>query len=150
MNRKGFKSMSETPIFITPTNEAYHRTLIEDAREGETNWTISRHAKPGNLILLYVCSPVSAVVAVGTVASQPVAITDPQDPFLGLWRADITELRLMDNNWLPRNLLLRELPDWRYLRMPRNSIQVPAQFAAKLYHLVMGCFKGPTDEPVDL
>ena len=124
--------------FVTPTNHQYYQTIIDDAGECQTNWTLSRHARPGDFILLYVCAPVSAIVAVGVVASKPEEITDPQNPWFGLWQADIEQLELLDIPLL-RSFLLEELPDWKYFRMPRNSVRVPDEFFKPLMILVIAC-----------
>jgi hypothetical protein len=117
--------------FTTISNQEFHEVLIEDAAAGETNWTVSKHCRPGDRILLYICAPVSAIVAVGILASQPEEVTVPSSIWFGHWLADITELRMLDQP-LSRQTLLSEFPIWGYWRQPRNSVRVPEEYLPRL------------------
>jgi hypothetical protein len=54
--------------FTTISNQEFHDILLEDAVAGKTNWTVSKYCRPGDRILLYICAPVSAIVATGILA----------------------------------------------------------------------------------
>jgi hypothetical protein len=58
-------------VFTTITNIEYYQSLIDDAVEGETVWSINKNAKVGDLVLLYVCAPISAIVAFASISDEP-------------------------------------------------------------------------------
>jgi addiction module HigA family antidote len=60
--------------FTTITNVGYYYSIIEDAQTGETVWTINKNARSGDTVLLYVCAPVSAIVATATVSELKIII----------------------------------------------------------------------------
>ena len=104
--------------YTTISNKEFYEVLQEDAAAGETNWTVSKHCRPGDRILLYICAPISAIVAVGILASDPTEDTDPTSIWFGHWLADITELRMLAEP-LKRQNLIDEFPTWGYWRQAR-------------------------------
>src|SRR5687768_5470532 len=85
--------------------------LERSAAENETNGTINSKAMPGDGVLFYWTSPVSAINARGVVLTRPTKNADPGDYWEGKYFADIGEIVM-----LPRPLHIRELrarwPDW--------------------------------------
>lgn len=122
-------------IYITPSNQDFYELILEDAAAGETNWTISRHARRGDLILLYVCAPISSIVAVATVATDPVQDFDPRSAWIRHWLADMNELRMLKEP-IPRTMLLERFPSWGYWKQPRNSVKVPDLYRDDLARIV--------------
>lgn len=122
--------------YVTPSNVAYYETLCEDAGAGESNWTISRHARRGDRMVLYICAPVSALVAVATIATHPELDDDPSSEWYGHHFADVRDLRLLREP-IKRVVLRMAIPDWRYFKQPRNCVAVPPQFEPKLSELLI-------------
>lgn len=125
------------PTYVTISNFEFYDCLKEDADQGETNWTISRNARVGNRILLYICAPVSAVVAVATLATTPERNDDPSSEWFRHYMADMCGLRMLAEP-ITRAMLLDQFPGWRYWKQPRNSALVPAQFLEPLEQLLSG------------
>jgi EVE domain len=113
--------------YSTVTNIEYYQAILDDSLEGETNWTINRHARPGDRVLLYVCAPVSAFVAVAEVSAAPVIEEDPGSEFCGKYFAEMHGLRMLETP-LKRSDLLAALPDFKYLKQPRQSIEIAPRF----------------------
>jgi len=123
-------------IFTTITNYDYYETLRIDAIEDAvTNWTINKNAKPGDIVLLYVCAPVSAVVATARVATIPALCEDPQSAWFRKHFSDMDDLRLLALQ-IGRHNLLEDLPSWRYWKQPRNSVRVPDEFVPVMLYAI--------------
>lgn len=126
--------------YSTVTNIGYYQAILDDSLEGETTWTINRHARPGDRVLLYVCAPVSAFVAVAEVSAAPVLEDDPHSEFRGKYFAEMHGLRLLETP-LKRADLLALLPDYKYLKQPRQSVEIPPRIVDTLN----GLLKFPAD-----
>jgi hypothetical protein len=122
-------------IFTTITNVGYYETIREDSASGETEWTINKNARPGDMVLLYVCAPVSAIVAKAIISEEPYLNEDLNSEFLGLYFAEMSGLKMLEKP-LTRKELIWEFPHWRYWTQPRNSIQVPKVFEVVLKNLL--------------
>ena len=121
--------------FITVSNAEFYEVLLEDSEQGETNWTISRHARPGDRMLLYICKPISAVVAVCTVATMPEQIDDPTNEWFGSFMADMQSLQMLKEP-IERTALIERFPTWGYWKQPRNSVRVPEPYVEQIDSLV--------------
>lgn len=121
--------------YSTVTNIGYYQAILDDSIEGETIWTINRHARPGDRVLLYVCAPVSAFVAVAEVTAPPEIEDDPNSEFQGSYFAPMHGLRLLGVP-LKRTDLLELRPDFKYLKQPRQSIEIVPRFADTLNGLL--------------
>lgn len=122
-------------VYTTVTGIDYYESLREDAANGgETNWTINRQARSGDRVLLYVCAPVSAIVAVASVVDPPYPDEDVQSIWFGRFFADLADLRMLEEP-IQRATLLARLPDFKYWKQPRNSIAVPPEFLPVLGEL---------------
>lgn len=129
-------SKKATALFTTITNYEYYDTLLTDAHDdGTTNWTINKAARPGDTVLLYVCAPVSAIVAVARVSSIPELCEDPQSAWFDKHFADMHDLQLLTLQ-VGRHNLLEDLPSWRYWKQPRNSIRVPDEFVPTMLYAI--------------
>jgi hypothetical protein len=113
--------------FVTVSNAEFYDVLREDSDEGETNWTVSRHARRGDRVLLYICAPISAIVAVATISTDVELNDDPSSEWFGHYMADMHSLRMLAEP-ITRAALIEWLPSWGYWKQPRNSLQVPEQF----------------------
>lgn len=122
-------------IYTTITNFDFYQTLIEDSLEGHTNWTISKNAKPGDVVLLYVCSPISAIVATATLADIPYQETDLNSMWFRGWFAEMENLKLLKNQ-ISRNFLIKTFSDWRYWKQPRNSVKVPREYENTMKEII--------------
>lgn len=129
-------------IYTAITNKEYHQTLLDDSVEGETCWTINRNAKSGDEVVLYVCAPVSAIVAVASVVDAPVKDEDLNSIWFGSYFAEMENLRMLKEP-IPRKSLLELFPDWRYWTQPRNSVAVPGEYERTIRKLT-------TTQPVGL
>jgi len=122
-------------LYTTITNVAYYETLREDARDGETRWTVNRHVRAGDQVILYVCAPVSAIVAVGEAEIDVELEEDPASPWMGRWFADLDGLRMLERP-ITRAELMRAFPAWGYWRQPRQSVAVPGEYVVELERLL--------------
>lgn len=122
-------------LLTTITNAAFYEILREDAEEHQTNWTVNRHAKPGDEILLYVCAPVSAIVAIGIIETVPELCEYPSSEWFRSYFADIHSLMMLEVP-LTRAFLCAEFPAWRYWKQPRLSALVPPEFAEPIRRLI--------------
>ena len=100
-------------IFTTITNFAYYESLKADSLEGNTEWTINKHAKIGDRVLLYVCAPLSAIVATAVVCEAPYLDEDVNSEWLGSYFAEMNQLTMLDAP-IPRRHMLKIFPNWRY------------------------------------
>lgn len=122
--------------YVTVSNAGYLEVLREDASAGgESNWTLSRHARPGDRVLLYLKAPVSAIVAWGGVASIPMREDDPSSPWHGHFMADLHGISMLPRP-IERLSLCVAFPDWRYWKQPRQSVRVPGVHEALLLEMV--------------
>lgn len=122
-------------VFTSITSVDYYETLQQDAGAGgETNWTINKNARSGDRVLLYVCAPVSAIVAVATLTDDAYLEDEVNSPWYGRYFADMHALEMLA---LPveRKALLARLPDYKYWTQPRNSVLVPPKFLPVLEQL---------------
>lgn len=121
---------------MTVTNAGYVETLREDARAGgESNWSMTRHARPGDRLLLYAKAPVQGIVAEAFVGSTPVLDEDPSSEWRGQYFADVYGLTVF-RTFLPRLEMRSRFYSWRYWKQPRQSVLVPEEFADELLELI--------------
>lgn len=121
--------------FTTITNPEFYDLIVADAKEHETDWTISRHARPGDRVLLYVTAPISCVVAQAFVISEPRLEEDPASEFVGSYFADMDGLEMLTHP-IARETLRKCFPDWGYWKQPRNSVEVPEEYLNHLDLLI--------------
>lgn len=120
----------------TLTNIEYYETLHKDAQKGETCWTVNRHVKRGDKVLLYVCSPVCAIVATAAASNDAELIEgELHNEWNGHYRVDMHNLQMLDEP-LPRKRLTELFPEWGYWKQPRNSVEVPMQYVDALAALL--------------
>jgi hypothetical protein len=122
-------------LYTTVTNPVFYEDLVADSADGETNWSVSRHVRAGDLILLYVTAPVSAIVAAAEASDDAAQDDDPKSPWFGHFFCDMHDLRMLARP-VTRAELVTAFPNWGYWRQPRNSIRVPGEFAAALEALL--------------
>lgn len=117
--------------YTTVTNPEFYDQIVKDAQAHETDWTINRHARPGDRVLLYVTAPISAIVAQAFIVETPRLEENPESPFVGLYFADMEGLEMLKTP-ITRDMLLRRFPDWRYWKQPRQSVEVHPMFVSSL------------------
>lgn len=122
-------------VFVTATSPDYLETLREDAQTGVSNWTLSRHARPADRLLLYVTAPVMSFVAQARVVTVPELLVEADNSFRGSYCADIADLAML-RVLLSRSLLLSQLKGWGWPKQPRQSVRVPDAYVQKLLKLV--------------
>lgn len=110
--------------YITVTNAEFYDVLREDAEAGETNWTVSRHVKAGDLIALYVAAPICSIVAVGEASTDAEYCDDPSNEWYGHHFIDIHGLRMLREP-VKRARLLDECSGWGWPKMPGVGVRVP-------------------------
>lgn len=130
--------------FISPTNADYYETLREDAAEGETNWSVSKHTRRGDRILLYVCAPVSAVVAEGFASEDAYLDDDPGSEWFGKYFVEMHGLRMLERP-VTRAELMARFPQWGYWKQPRACVRVPDAYRQDLERLVSDGASAPCD-----
>lgn len=121
-------------IYTTITNVAFYHALKEDALNGETEWSINRLARPGDMVLLYVCAPVSAIAATAFIAEPPYLEEDVNSPFFNTYFAKMDNLKMLDVS-ITRHQMRELFPDWRYWIQPRNSVVAPTEFQPQVLDL---------------
>lgn len=126
-------------IYTTITNVLYYQSLLDDAIQGETVWSINKNAKVGDAVLLYVCAPKSAIVATALIADSPYLEENINSEFFNTWFAEMNELTLLDIS-ISRHHLREMFPDWGYWKQPRNSIAVPKQYERQLIDFIEAPF----------
>lgn len=96
------------------------------------NWSTPKDARPGDNVLIYIASPVSAVIAKGVVLA-PARKTTGRDRYD--YRASVGRIELTSN---PVNIreLKKAFPKWRWLTYPRMHAVVPPEYSSKLWKLV--------------
>ena len=117
--------------FTTITGADFYDSLVADAADGATEWSINKNAASGDTVLFYVCRPVSAIVAVATIIEKPYLEMDVSSVWYGKYFTEMENLRMLTEP-LSRSRLLSEFPDWIYWKQPRNSIVVRTEFQPKL------------------
>lgn len=122
--------------YITGTNPEFYDVLREDAAGSETTWTISRHARRNDRVLLYVCAPVMAIVARAIMAEDAALVDDPASEWHGHHMADMHSLTLLAEP-VTRRELLAAFPAWGYWKQPRNSVRVPEAYGERLTGLIV-------------
>lgn len=125
-------------IWTTITNVAFYYNLKEDSVEGNTTWTINKNARPGDVCAMYVCAPVSAVVATAVIAEDPFQEKDLNSPFFNTYFAEMNELKMLDIS-ITRHQMRELFPEWRYWLQPRNSVQTPPEFLVKFTKNLQEC-----------
>ena len=114
-----------------------HLESLEDAADadGEVTWTINRHARPGDQVILYLKLPLASFVATGSVESEPELEDDGE--YEGHYMADIDLVRM-----LPAPVHIRDVrkafPAWGWLQQPRRSTRVPDDIVGPFRKLLRG------------
>ena len=114
--------------YTTITNADFYETLKNDAQIGETQWTINKNARSGDSVLIYVCAPISAIVATAVVSDDPFENEDINSEWFGSFFALMENLQMLKKP-ITRKELFWEFPHWRYWTQPRNSVLVPETYA---------------------
>jgi hypothetical protein len=140
-------------VYTTITNEQFYLLLQDALRHEESRsdslslepdeialnsfryWTINPNCKPGDLVALYVKAPVSAVVAIGTVATRPELCEVVKSEWYGSHFSEMHSVQMLTEP-IQRITLIDCFPLWRYWRQPRNSSRVPDHFQNQFYDLL--------------
>jgi hypothetical protein len=101
-------------------------------RGGTANWSSFKDSTPGDLVLIYIQRPHSALIAKAEVLADAKK-TRPGDSYRH--RAKIGYFELLPNRVDVRDLK-HSFPQWRWLRLPRGKAIVPARYADQLWNLV--------------
>jgi hypothetical protein len=121
--------------FTTITNNYFYEILKVDSRAGETDWSINKNAKVGDCVLLYVCAPVSAIVATAVISDDVYLDEDINSTWFGTWFAQMSELKMLDIK-VTRHQLRQAFHDWKYWMQPRNSVLVKPEYLPQLEELL--------------
>jgi hypothetical protein len=113
-------------------NGDYSRLLKAAGTKRTFNWSTPKDAGPGERVLIYIASPVSAAIAKGVVlaAARKTSTKDRYD-----YRARVGEIELLPNQVDIRHLK-KMFPSWRWLRYPRMHAVVPPEHGDTLWKLV--------------
>jgi hypothetical protein len=99
------------------------------------SWTINRHAKKDDRALFYMKAPLSSFFALGRVMADAYYDENEQSDWKGHYMAEIGEIKLF-----PLPISIKEfrakIPEWGFLKMPRQSIIVPPDIVAKINTII--------------
>lgn len=97
-------------------------------------WTLNPNARPGDRVIFYIHSPISAFVAIGEVASKP-KYDDGRMGWEGKHGGKVIVQSMIDP-YLTRLEALKLLPDWGWLKSPQAAARVPDAIEPKLLRRV--------------
>lgn len=118
--------MSE--IFIVQGSACYLPTLIEESisppENGEMLWTCPRTVRAGDVMLIYLLAPVSAIVARAEFSGDAFVMDDFDSDWFGKPMASYERVRMF-----AEPIALHELrlifPEWHWTHRPQGSVKVP-------------------------
>ena len=102
------------------------REAINPGAETDVCWTCPGQVKTGDLMLIYLMSPVSAIVGIALFDSEPFINDDDESDWFGKKMAAYKNLKILK----PENYItikeMRELfPDWFWVFRPQGSVVIP-------------------------
>lgn len=115
------------------TTRDYQHHLEHLARTGDTDvWKVPMGAQVGDMALVYLIRPVSAIVAFATVLSDPVEANGaPNRAWGDGWYAELGGFGLFDEP-ITRDELLAEVPAWRWPVQPHTATLPRGEAAEQL------------------
>jgi len=124
-----------------------HAALKKAAeRHQSCTWTIHSRAEVGDRVAFYLTAPTSAVVATGTVDSEPERMTNRHEPWSGKHMATIRNIRMLATP-MTREGLAQQMADWGWLSQPRLSAQIPASQVVAFERLLAASGSGRLPSP---
>jgi len=111
----------------------YQHHLEQLALTGGTDlWKVPKGAQVGDVALVYLIRPVSAIVAFATVLTDPVEVNAAPDRDWGDgWYSELGGFGLFDEP-ITRDELLAEVPAWRWPVQPHTATLPRGEAAAQL------------------
>jgi hypothetical protein len=118
-----------TPEIHMPQLVLWSENSIADS------WTINRHAKKDDRALFYMKAPLSSFVALGKVMADAYYDENEQSDWKGYYMAEIGEIKLFPLP-IPIKEFRTKIPEWGFLKMPRQSIIVPTDIVTQINNII--------------
>jgi hypothetical protein len=143
-------SIDTQRIYVCQGRPRHLQELEEAARKAGRYdwWPIKKSAHPGNAVIFYLKSPISAFVASGIVDSEVFSCPDETSEFHGRPCVWISDVRM-----LPRPVALQDaaqhIPEWKFLQMPQAKAEVPSEWVESFLKLLQFEASETTREPAN-
>ena len=118
-----------TPEIHMPQLVLWSENSIADS------WTINRHARKDDRALFYMKAPLSSFVGLGRVMADAYYDENEQSDWKGYYMSEIGEIKLFPLP-IPIKEFRTKIPEWGFLKMPRQSILVPPDIATKIHTII--------------
>lgn len=131
--------MNDKTFYILLGGAEHHRFFTNNADYSDQQWfwTVPKTARRGDLALVYLCAPVSAIVGSVEITAEPFYNVDMFPAWKDNWMAEIGRVRYARSRPELGIKGLRELfPDWGWLRYPRGKARIPAEIVPALLKLI--------------
>ena len=121
--------------FLVLGSDADGQSLMEDCFASDVAyWTLHKDAQIGDRILFYITAPISAVVAMGKVSSEPEYQPNPNEHWYKHWLGEVSELEV--TNTTAMRELRQMFPEWKQLFYLRQNARVPGEIVEPLLELL--------------
>ena len=96
-------------------------------------WTCSSTVTKGDTMLIYLMSPVSAIIGQAVFSSEPFMMNDQDSEWFGYRMATYENLKIMpQENFISLRRLKELFPEWRWTTRPQGAVKVPETYQADL------------------
>ena len=148
-------SIDTQQIYICQGRPKHLKQLEEAAEKGGRYrglrydwWPIKKSARPGNTVIFYLTSPISAFVASGIVDSEVISCPDETSEYRGRPCAWISDIRMLPNPVALQDAA-RRIPEWKFLQMPQAKAEVPSEWVERFSQLLQLEASEMTREPAN-
>lgn len=117
-------------LFIVQGKSTHLESLYEDEQnptdEYDSCWTCPKDVRPNDLMLIYLLSPVSAIVGYARFASEPFINEEIGSEWRGKRMAVYRDLSLLNpENFITLGEMRAYFPDWFWVNRPQGATVVP-------------------------
>ncbi len=112
-------------------------------------WNIVKSASPEDLVIFYMIRPLSAFVATGIVDSEVESCPDETSRWRDqpcVWVSDVTMLP----RYVPLSEAKRHFPEWKFLKQPHRSTEVPSAYVEDFLRLLGAAYQDCTRLPEEV
>lgn len=100
-------------------------------------WTCPSQVRKGDTMLIYLMSPISAIVGKAIFSSEPFLMNDLESEWYGWRMATYEKLEILpEENFISRLRLNELFPQWYWTRRPQGATQVPDLYSGNLLDLL--------------
>jgi|GEM_PF-6067076 len=133
MWKKYKKTVDEkTQVFIVQGSVSHLKELLieemspDDDDEYETCWTCPKAVKAGDLMLIYLMAPLSAIVGYAYFTGEPYMNNDSASDWFGKTMAAYDNLTMLDpHDYLGLGEMRLLFPEWHWVHRPQGATVVP-------------------------